>query len=151
MEKTTVKAVTRLQKFLAAIAGDGVAPNPITDQEKLLHNIAENVNNGGGSGGGGVEIVRFDKSKFEDSNTEGRCDHTLDELIQAYAAGKDVLCYISDYNGFNTPLGILMVSDDPQSSYAITPTFMYGDETKNYKISVFMNADGVSVTKAEVQ
>lgn len=52
MAKITVKAVTRLQKFLAAIAGDGAAPNPITDKEKLLHNIAENVNNGGGTGGG---------------------------------------------------------------------------------------------------
>ena len=44
MAKKTVKAVTRLQKFLAAIAGDCGAPEPITDFEKLLYNIAEAVN-----------------------------------------------------------------------------------------------------------
>lgn len=181
MAKIITKAVTRLQKFLAAIAGDAVAPTPITNQEKLLFNIAEemkaasasdlpdigssdknkylhtNESTGdlewatAGGSGGGVEIVRFNKTKSADSNTEGRCDHTLDELIQAYAAGKDILCYISDYNGFITPLGILMVSDDPQSTYAMTPIFMYSDETKNYRISVSMNADGVSVTRVEVQ
>lgn len=43
MEKKTVKAVTRLQKFLAAIAGDREAPEPITDFEKLLYNIAEAI------------------------------------------------------------------------------------------------------------
>lgn len=43
MAKKTVKAVTRLQKFLAAIAGDCDAPEPITDFEKLLYNIAEEV------------------------------------------------------------------------------------------------------------
>ena len=125
-----------------------------TDKGKFLHT---NESTGdlewatAGGSGGGVEIVRFEKTKAADSNTEGRCDHTLDELIQAYAAGKDILCYISDYNGFITPLGILMVSDDPQSTYAMTPFFMYSDETKNYRISVFMNADGVSVTRVEVQ
>lgn len=55
MEKKTVKAVTRKQKYLAAITGDGVAPSPITSDEKLMYNIAEKMNNGGGSGG--VTIV----------------------------------------------------------------------------------------------
>jgi len=56
MEKKTVKAVTRKQKYLAAIAGDGVAPSPITSDEKLMYNIAEKMNNGGGSGGGMIYV-----------------------------------------------------------------------------------------------
>ena len=62
MEKKTVKAVTRKQKYLAAIAGDGVAPSPITSDEKLMYNIAEKTNEGGGSGGssgGGVLVVHL--------------------------------------------------------------------------------------------
>jgi len=150
MEKKAVKAVTRKQKYLAAIAGDGVAPSPITSHEKLMYNIAEKTNEGGGSGGG-VEIVRFVKSKSADSNTEGTCDHTLDELLQAYAAGKAILCYIADYNGFMTPLGFLVVYDDPDNSNAITPTFIYSDETKTYRIIAFMTADTLSVTRVEAQ
>lgn len=77
MAKITVKAVTRLQKFLAAIAGDGAAPNPITDKEKLLHNIAENVNNGGGSGGGVLVVT----------DTSGTLDKTWQEIHDAFVAG----------------------------------------------------------------
>lgn len=43
MAKVNVNAVTRLQKYLKAIAGDAAAPKPITDFEKLLFNIAEAV------------------------------------------------------------------------------------------------------------
>lgn len=43
MAKILTKAVTRLQKFLAAIAGDATAPTPVTNQEKLLFNIAEEM------------------------------------------------------------------------------------------------------------
>lgn len=39
-----VKAITRFQKFLNAIAGNGEAPEPITNLEKLLANIAEKIN-----------------------------------------------------------------------------------------------------------
>lgn len=82
MAKITVKAVTRLQKFLAAIAGDGAAPNPITDKEKLLHNIAENVNNGGDSGGGGVLVVH---------DVEGTLDKTWQEIHDAMLSGGAVI------------------------------------------------------------
>lgn len=44
MAKVTAKAITRLQKFLAAIAGDATAPSPVTNNEKLLYNIAEAMN-----------------------------------------------------------------------------------------------------------
>lgn len=81
MAKITVKAVTRLQKFLAAIAGDGVAPNPITDKEKLLHNIAENVNNGGGSGGGVLVVT----------DTDGTLDKTWTEIYNGMASGVVVI------------------------------------------------------------
>ena len=44
MAKVKVDAITRSQKYLAAIAGDGTAPAPVTDCEKLLYNIAEKTN-----------------------------------------------------------------------------------------------------------
>lgn len=87
MAKITVKAVTRLQKFLAAIAGDGVAPNPITDKEKLLHNIAENVNNGGGSGGGGVLVVH---------DVLGTLDKTWQEIANAVATTGAAIVFYND-------------------------------------------------------
>lgn len=49
MAKVNVNAITKLQKYLAAIAGDGTAPTPITDFEKLLYNIAEAVGSAGES------------------------------------------------------------------------------------------------------
>lgn len=49
MAKVNVDAITRLQKYLAAIAGNGTAPTPITDFEKLLYNIAETVGAAGES------------------------------------------------------------------------------------------------------
>jgi len=73
MEKKTVKAVTRKQKYLAAIAGDGVAPSPITSDEKLMYNIAEKMNNGGGSGGG-VFVVH---------DVDGTLDKTWQEITNA--------------------------------------------------------------------
>lgn len=38
--KVPVNPITRRQKFLAAIAGDAELPEPITETEKLLYNIA---------------------------------------------------------------------------------------------------------------
>ena len=38
--KVPVNPITRRQKFLAAIAGDAEPPEPITETEKLLYNIA---------------------------------------------------------------------------------------------------------------
>lgn len=49
MAKVNVNAITRLQLYLAAIAGDATAPTPITDFEKLLYNIAEAVGAAGES------------------------------------------------------------------------------------------------------
>lgn len=49
MAKVNVNAITKLQKYLAAIAGDGTAPTPVTDFEKLLYNIAEAVGAAGES------------------------------------------------------------------------------------------------------
>lgn len=43
MAKVNVNAITRLQKYLAAVAGDATAPDPVTDLEKLLYNIAQAV------------------------------------------------------------------------------------------------------------
>ena len=43
MAKVNVNAITKLQKYLAAIAGDTEAPTPITTMDKLLYNIAEAV------------------------------------------------------------------------------------------------------------
>ena len=66
MAKIITKAVTRLQKFLAAIAGDGVAPNPITDKEKLLFNIAEEMK--AASASDLPDIGSSDKNKFLHTN-----------------------------------------------------------------------------------
>lgn len=88
MEKKTVKAVTRKQKYLAAIAGDGVAPSPITSDEKLLYNIAEKTNEGGGSGGDDTEYVTFtmnyDLGKYV-------CDHSHSQIKAAMRANKKVV------------------------------------------------------------
>lgn len=83
MEKKTVKAVTRKQKYLAAIAGDGVAPNPITSDEKLLYNIAEKTNEGGDD----KFIVTFTLT----SESGGTMDHTNVEILDAYTAGKTIM------------------------------------------------------------
>lgn len=40
LTKVPVNPITRRQKFLAAIAGDAELPEPITETEKLLYNIA---------------------------------------------------------------------------------------------------------------
>ena len=56
MAKVDAKAITRLQKYLSAIAGDGEAPEPITDLEKHLYNIAENV--GAGSGESAEDVSK---------------------------------------------------------------------------------------------
>ena len=78
-----VKAITRLQKFLNAIAGNGEAPEPITDSEKLLANIAE-----GGGGGGNDLIVTLDTN----TNT---IDKTFDEIATAFHARRNIYLYQS--------------------------------------------------------
>lgn len=107
MEKKTVKAVTRKQKYLAAIAGDGVAPNPITSDEKLMYNIAEKVNEGGGSGGdNNTEIVNFTITYDSENDSYGAtCDHTFAQLDSARIAGKDIIPII------NVPAEITLGSD----------------------------------------
>lgn len=105
MEKITVRAVTRLQKFLAAIAGDGVAPDPITDKEKLLHNIAENVNNGGGSGGG-VLVVH---------DVEGTLDKTWQEIKDADFAVVKILGEYGYDSGCVTSVGKFLTNYDVQA------------------------------------
>ena len=87
MEKKTVKAVTRKQKYLAAIAGDGVAPNPITSDEKLMYNIAEKTNEGGGSSGG-VLVVNI--------GSQGELNASYNELDSAIKSGKIVMFYGGD-------------------------------------------------------
>lgn len=47
---------TRLEKYLNAIAGNGEAPEPITELEKLLYNIVENV--GAGSGESSEDVAK---------------------------------------------------------------------------------------------
>lgn len=91
MEKKTVKAVTRKQKYLAAIAGDGVAPSPITSDEKLMYNIAEKVNEGGGSGGADRFVVTLTPT----SESGGTMNHTNAEILDAYMAGKTIMFDIS--------------------------------------------------------
>jgi len=96
MAKVITKAVTRFQKFLAAIAGDGTAPNPITSDEKLMYNIAEKMNeSGGGSGGGGggVLVVR---------DVNGTLDKTWREIHDAVLTTGAVLV-VNEYN--QTPIG----------------------------------------------
>ena len=121
MAKITVKAVTRLQKFLAAIAGDGVAPNPITDKEKLLHNIAENVNNGGGSGGGGVLVVNR-LTVGDGDDTSYVLDKTWQEIYDAdypvinsrVTNGKSFMLV----NDVFESAGVYYVEDDVANTYA---------------------------------
>lgn len=83
MAKVDTKAITRIEKFLKAIAGDDVAPDPITDLEKLLYNIAENVNAGGSSSGGPFVIT----------NTNGTLDKTWQEIYDAISNA--TICVIS--------------------------------------------------------
>lgn len=91
MEKKTVKAVTRKQKFLAAIAGDGVAPHPITSDEKLMYNIAEKTNEGGDSTGGGssggVLVVH---------DVLGTLDKTWQEIANAVATTGAAIVHDND-------------------------------------------------------
>lgn len=56
MAKVNTKKNTRLLKYLAAIAGDGEAPNPITELERHLYNIAQNV--GAGSGESSEDVAK---------------------------------------------------------------------------------------------
>lgn len=61
MAKVNVNAITKLQKYLAAIAGDATAPAPITTMDKLLWNIAEAV--GGASESELPEVKAADNGK----------------------------------------------------------------------------------------
>lgn len=85
MAKVTTNPITRRQKFLGAIAGDNEAPVPITDTERLLHNIAEQVNNGSSSGE--QYIVHMTPT----SSDGGEMDHTNEEILDAYNAGKTII------------------------------------------------------------
>ena len=119
MAKILTKAVTRLQKFLAAIAGDATAPIPVTNQERLLFNIAEEmkatsasgmptvtaanagqvatVNNSGvwvaanPSSGGGDVVVSHITSEPTLGEPVFSCDMTESEITSAIEGGKTVL------------------------------------------------------------
>ncbi len=84
MAKVHTNPVTRRQKFLGAIAGDNEAPTPITETEKLLNNIDEQVN-GGGAG------EQFIVTMTPTSETGGTMDKTNAEILEAYMRGQTIM------------------------------------------------------------
>ena len=142
MAKKTVKAVTRKQKYLAAIAGDGVAPSPITSDEKLMYNIAEKVNEGGDSGGGstgGGVLVVHASATTEGGITTVTLDTTYADIA---AAGFCVLEYVNGhglheikpfggYGSFGNEYVVIFDSDeyltDSENGY---PAYTYADESQ---------------------
>ena len=78
MAKVETNPVTRRQKFLGAIAGDNDAPAPITENEKLLYNIAEQVQSGGG-GDELPEITADAKGRLLRVNDDGETLEWADE------------------------------------------------------------------------
>ncbi len=83
MAKKKANAITRLQKFLAAIAGDTTAPEPVTNEEKLLYNIAEKAND--------PTDDKFIVTLMPTSESGGTMDHTNAEILDAYMAGKTIM------------------------------------------------------------
>lgn len=140
MAKIITKAVTRLQKFLAAIAGDAVAPTPITNQEKLLFNIAEEMKAasasdlpdigssdknkylhtnestgalewaGGGSGGDDTEYVTF---TMDDALGEYVCDHSYEQIKETMRANKKVI-------------GVVVAQEEGSVMKSFLPSFFDG-------------------------
>lgn len=86
MAKKKVKAITRLQRFLAAIAGDAVALEPVTNEEKLLYNIAEKLNEQTPSGSGGVLVVTADNA-----DGAGSLNKTWQEITAAMRTGGAII------------------------------------------------------------
>lgn len=95
---------TRLDKFLAKIAGKDVGEiTPKTELERQLNDIAQN---GGGSGGGGVFLVHvsgnLDDADNKDPFTKGAMlDKTWNEIWAAFDAGMTVYFEkdVEEYDG----------------------------------------------------
>ena len=73
-----MKAITRKEQFLSAIAGEIEAPEPRTREEVYMKKISEN-----GSGGGGLFVVNL--STTDGSNFTK--DKTFNEIKEAYMNG----------------------------------------------------------------
>lgn len=81
-----MKPLTRIENFLAKIAGNPAANaemQPRTRKEYFLNEIAENGGGGGGSGSSGTMVVQFDSDN-------DRFEATWQEVHDAMTDGKTV-------------------------------------------------------------
>lgn len=102
-----MKPNTRIDNFLAKIAGDpdaNTAMKPRSPEEYYLNQIAEN---GGGGGGGDVVVVHDD----------GALDKTWQEIYDAMAAGNIVVAVFVDKEAGTLGFGIFTELASEEAQY----------------------------------
>ena len=119
-----MKAITRKEQFLSAVAGEIEAPEPRTREEVYMKKISEN-----GSGGsepeaviidtlGGTEHVGYVKQKMVDS-----LDNNVPTIF--YYKGSDGIYLVSSINRYNGQIKFSVVMYDASLGVQTVKTVLY--------------------------
>lgn len=118
-----MKAITRKEQFLSAIAGETEAPEPRTREEVYMKRIAEN------GSGGEPEVVIIDTSGGTEhiANVKRKMTDSLDNNIPTifYFEFNDGIYLVSSINRYNGRIEFSVVTYDALLSAQTVNTVLY--------------------------
>lgn len=119
-----MKAITRKEQFLSAIAGEIEAPEPRTREEVYMKKISEN-----GSGGSEPEVVIIDISGGTEhiGNVKRKMTDSLDNNVPTifYFEGTDGIYLVSSINPDGGQIYFSVVTYDASLNAQTVMTTMY--------------------------
>lgn len=93
MEKAIAKSITRIEKYLASIVRDDNPPHPVTNNERLLYNIAVTIR----SLIVAMPLVVNFVLVSNDGEKRVDCDTTYQEIRKAVEAHRPIIGFCDDH------------------------------------------------------